>query len=125
MKHIKMHLIHQIIRLTTIREDTIPTVNIHISQKKKKQDIQIQKSTKKVQANSEKRDDFKEVTTDRVERIMQKFIKMVDVTAGTTTREVDLTTMTGINEADLIAIDLIIKIEITIKQYDQTTFSDK
>jgi hypothetical protein len=45
---------------------------------------------------------------------------MVDVTAGTTIRGVDLTTMMGIIKADLIVIDLIIKIGITktIKQHD-------
>jgi hypothetical protein len=67
------------------------------------------------QVNFGKVDDFKEVTTiDRVGRIIWKFIKMVNVTAGMIIRGVDLITMMGINIADLIEIDLIIKIDITI-----------
>jgi hypothetical protein len=45
---------------------------------------------------------------------------MVNVTAGMIISGADLTTMMGINIADLVAIDLIIKIgiTITIKQHD-------
>ncbi len=72
------------------------------------------------QVNFEKVDDFKVVTTDRVEQIISKLNKMVNVIAGMIISGADLTTMMGINIADLVAIDLIIKIDITvtIKQHD-------
>jgi hypothetical protein len=100
-----------------------PAAGINFSQKKRKRNILIQISMKipktKVnidQANFEKVDDFKEVTTDRVEQIW-KLMQKVDVTAGTTIRGVDLTTMMGINNLiDLIAIGIKIGITINIKQ---------
>ncbi|EFX75402.1 hypothetical protein DAPPUDRAFT_323316 [Daphnia pulex] len=109
---IKIHLPHQIRILSTIKEDMIITTMR--SAKVSKMNVNFD------QVIFEKVDDIKEVTTDRVEQIIWKFIKTVNVTVGMIISGADLTTMMGINIADLVAIDLIIKIgiTITIKQHD-------
>lgn len=118
--------------MSTIKEDMIITTMVTTAiirsiQRRKNRNIQIQRSAKvsKMKVNIdqvifEKVGVIKEVTTDRVKQIIWKFIKMVNVTAGMIISGADLTTMMGINIADLVAIDLIIKIgiTITIKQHD-------